>query len=368
MASLSARRTVHLSTVSYAFVEDWLGTLRAQCGPEELAVLLDHAGLTPPEADPELARVTHDQIVGLYQQVVRETGDEMMGLWSRPIRSGALKHLCTVVLEASSILTSMHRFTSFWNMLLDDYRLELERDSEAIRVSLVPRDEGLAPHRFGHMLLLKLTHGMISWLAGRELPLREVGFAFARPDFAEDYPILFPATIGFDEAHSSISFDRALGGLPVTRSAAEMQAFLMRAPRDWIFTDYKEHALPLRVRELLHRSRRMSCQLEDAASALNMTSRTLIRRLAADATSFQGIKDGLRRDIAIRELTHGSKSLEAISQDLGFASAPNFHRAFKQWTGSTPASYRQRHSAADGAPAAKGTRDGSRAGLAATPN
>ena len=30
MASLSARRTVHLSTVSYAFVEDWLGTLRAR--------------------------------------------------------------------------------------------------------------------------------------------------------------------------------------------------------------------------------------------------------------------------------------------------------------------------------------------------
>ncbi|RAI03654.1 AraC family transcriptional regulator [Acuticoccus sediminis] len=347
MVTPSARRIVHLSTVSYAFVEDWLATLRAQCGPDMLANFLEQAGLSIPETDPELARVTHDQIVSLYQQVAAETGDEMMGLWSRPIRSGTLKYLCTVLLEASSIRTGIYRFTGFWNMLLDDYRVELERDANEIRVSLIPRFEGLVPNRFGHMLLLKLTHGIVSWLAGRELPLRDVGFAFPRPDFAEDYPVIFPAAIGFDEPYSSISFDRALGSLPVTRTAAEMHAFLVRAPRDWIFTDYKEHALQLRVRELLHRSARMSCKLEDAARSLNITSRTLIRKLAADGASFQGIKDGLRRDIAIRELTHGSKSLEAISQDLGFASAPNFHRAFKQWTGSTPASYRQRHSPAE---------------------
>ncbi len=352
MAAAPHRPTAHLSTVSYAFVADWLATLRAQCGPDQLATFLDWAGLAVPEEDLELARVTHDQIVSLYQQVATETGDEMMGLWSRPIRSGALKHLCTVVLDASSIRSGLYRFTSFWNMLLDDYALELESDSEAIRVSLVPRGAGVVPHRFGHMLLLKLTHGMISWLAGRELPLRDVAFAFPRPDFAADYPVLSPPRSRSMPKHSSISIDRALGSLPVARSAADMHAFLVRAPRDWIFTDYKAHALPLRVRELIHRSRAMGCKMEDAATTLNMTSRTLIRRLAADGTSFQAIKDGLRRDIAIRDLTHGGKSLEAISQDLGFASAPNFHRAFKQWTGSTPASYRQRHHPPDGTPPA----------------
>ena len=327
-----------LPTVSRAFLEDWLLALRTHCPPEQLERFLSQTGLSD-TAQPR-ARVTHDQIVRLYQLAAVETGDEMMGLWSRPIRSGALKHLCTVVRGASSLSAALFRFTSFWNLLLDDFSVKLENEDDTLRVVLVPRKDDVA-QRFGHMLLLKLVHGIVSWLTGRELPVSEVTFAFDRPDFAEDYPILFPAPIRFGQAHSSISFSDHLGDLPVSRSEAEMQEFLVRAPRDWIFTSYREHALSLRVRELLLLSDRMEYHLSNAALASNMTPRTLIRRLDAEGTSFQAIKDGLRRDIAIRDLSLGTKSIEAISQDLGFASAANFHRAFKTWTNATPGAYRK---------------------------
>ena len=75
---------------------------------------------------------------------------------------------------------------------------------------------------------------------------------------------------------------------------------------------------------------------------MHMTSRTLIRKLQTDGTSFQSIKDDLRRDIAIRHLSVGEKSIEAIAHEVGFSSAANFHRAFQRWTGNTPSSYRRR--------------------------
>ena len=75
-----------------------------------------------------------------------------------------------------------------------------------------------------------------------------------------------------------------------------------------------------------------------------MTPRTLIRKLDADGTSFQTIKDGLRRDIAIRRLQTGDASIEAIAQDVGFASAASFHKAFHRWTGATPSAYRRQTS------------------------
>lgn len=326
-------------TVSQAFLDDWLSVLRTHCAPQQLTGFLDQTGLIAGASAPR-ARVTHDQIVNLYQLVANETGDEMMGLWARPVRTGALKHICAAVRGASSLSSAMFRFTSFWNLVLDDYRMEMTAEGDVLRVALLPVG-GQVPQRFGHMLLLKLTHGVLSWLAGYELPLRDVKFAFDRPDFAEDYPVLFPAPIEFGRAHSSIAFDGALGGLRVSRSEAEMQDFLQHAPRDWIFTNLREHALPLRVRELLLSSDRLEAKLEDAARALHLTPRTLMRRLDSDGTSFQGIKDGLRRDIAVRDLTYGSKSIEAISQDIGFASAANFHRAFKRWMDITPGAYRQ---------------------------
>lgn len=327
-----------LPTVSRALLEDWLRAMRGHCPEQQLEAFVEQIGLAR-NAQPG-ARVTHDQIVHFYQLVAGETGDEMLGLWSRPIRAGALKHLCASVRGASSLSAALYRFTSFWNLLLDDFELELRHEGEATQILLKPRGTGEA-RRFGHMLLLKLAHGIASWLTGRELPLLRVGFAFERPEFAEDYPVLFPAPILFGQASSSIAFSGYLGELPLSRSEAEMQDFLARAPRDWIFTSSREHALPLRLRELLLQADRLDFHLKDAAQAVNLTPRTLIRRLDGEGTSFQAIKDGLRRDIALRDLSRGIKSIEAIAQDIGFASAANFHRAFRRWTGQTPGAYQK---------------------------
>ena len=53
--------------------------------------------------------------------------------------------------------------------------------------------------RFGHMLILKLAHGLMSWLAGHEVPVKAVDFAFDRPDFDQDYAIIFPAPFQFGQ-------------------------------------------------------------------------------------------------------------------------------------------------------------------------
>ncbi|WP_366524313.1 helix-turn-helix domain-containing protein [uncultured Roseobacter sp.] len=76
-----------------------------------------------------------------------------------------------------------------------------------------------------------------------------------------------------------------------------------------------------------------------------MTPRTPIRKLNADGTSFQAIKDGLRRDIAIRRLQVIEVSIEAIAQDVGFASVARFHKVVQRWKGATSSVYRRRQRA-----------------------
>ena len=325
-----------LPTVSHALIQDWLDVLRTHCTPDQLRRFLADVDLKLDS--PRIARVTHDQIVRLYQLVAVETGDEMMGLWSRPIRAGALKHIVLSARTASSLSAALYRFVTFWNLVLDDHRLVFESESELLRVALVP-EPGVVPNRFGHALLLKLTHGIVSWIAGHELPVADVGFAFAKPDFAEDYTALFPSRITFDHDRSFVSFDHEFGRIPIERSAAQMHAFLVAAPRDWIFTSLREHTLALRVREMLLTDG-SGQQLVDVARRLNMSPRTLMRRLDAEGTSLQRIRDGLRRDLAIRELVHSTRSIASIARQIGFASDANFHRAFKRWTGATPGSYR----------------------------
>jgi len=328
-----------IATVSRQFVEDWIAALGGLCSEAELSSLLERANIPPGEGQPN-ARVTLDQIVGLYQLAAVETGDEMMGLWSRPIRPRALQHLLTSVREAKSLASALYRFTTFWNLLLDDFQFDLSQTDRALTLTLLP--QGNDPvQRFGHMLILKLAHGLMSWMAGREVPVEKVSFSFERPEFDQDYVVIFPAPVSFGCIATSIAFDPASLGPVQMRSNADLVHFLQNAPRDWIFTQSHEHSPSGRVRSYLSTCGWDKAQLGDAAKAMNMTPRTLIRRLEAERTSFQSIKDGLRRDIAIRDLQAGQKSIEEVAHEVGFSSAANFHRAFQRWTGGTPSAYRR---------------------------
>jgi len=328
------------ATVSRPFIADWLTALRLLCSEAQFVSFLKRAELTP-EQDLSQGRVTLDQIVALYQVAAVETGDEMMGLWSRPVRPRALQHLLTTVREATSLGSALYRFSTFWNLLLDDYQLVLTEAGRAQQLRLIPQTDAL-PQRFGHMLILKLAHGLMSWMFDRELPVTEIGFAFPRPEFDEDYAVLFPAAAQFDAAQTYISFDPDGLGPVQLKSAAALDRFLENAPRDWIFTQSREHTQSLRVRHYLAQVGWDSAHLSQAAEAMHMTPRTLIRKLEADGTSFQAIKDALRRDLAIRYLQIGEMSGEAIAQEVGFSSAANFHRAFRRWTGTAPSSYRRK--------------------------
>jgi len=72
-----------------------------------------------------------------------------------------------------------------------------------------------------------------------------------------------------------------------------------------------------------------------------MTPATARRRLYEEGTSYQAIKDELRRDQAIAYLTHSDRSVLEVALELGFSERSAFHRAFRKWTGVSPGQFRR---------------------------
>jgi AraC-like DNA-binding protein len=79
---------------------------------------------------------------------------------------------------------------------------------------------------------------------------------------------------------------------------------------------------------------------EAIARTLAMSQRTLQRRLAREGTSFGGVLDTTRRDLAFHHLANPARQVSEIAYLLGFAEAASFNRAFRRWTGVTPSEYR----------------------------
>jgi AraC-like DNA-binding protein len=80
--------------------------------------------------------------------------------------------------------------------------------------------------------------------------------------------------------------------------------------------------------------------IEDVAGELNMSPRTLQRRLTADGIRFQKLLEEARRELAHHYLLHSSLELTETAYLLGFENSNSFFRAFHSWEGISPAKWR----------------------------
>lgn len=81
---------------------------------------------------------------------------------------------------------------------------------------------------------------------------------------------------------------------------------------------------------------------EEAARQLNMSARTLQRKLAEARTSYQQLVENTRKDLALRYIEDPRRSVTDITFELGFSQPSAFTRAFRRWTGFTPSEYQAR--------------------------
>jgi AraC-like DNA-binding protein len=79
----------------------------------------------------------------------------------------------------------------------------------------------------------------------------------------------------------------------------------------------------------------------EAGRQLGLHERTLNRQLRANGTTFRRELDTVRYATARELLASSSMALDNIAAALDYADASAFSRAFKRWSGSTPAQWRR---------------------------
>lgn len=83
----------------------------------------------------------------------------------------------------------------------------------------------------------------------------------------------------------------------------------------------------------------------ELARKLNLSERTLQRRLAEEGCSYPQLLADTRRQLAEQHLRDGRLPATEIALLLGYSEPSVFFRAFRQWTGLTPGEYRTQHGA-----------------------
>lgn len=286
-------------------------------------------------------RITEEQFAALYRLMASESKDELLGLFSRALPGGAMKYGGYIMIAAPTVGVALHRYSRFLHMITDDVEVVLARDGEIGSVTFV---EPAGPRRcrtMGLELLVKVIHGVMSWLIGRNVPLNSVDFAFAAPDHVDDLNTLFPGPIRFDQPVTAMTFDAGLLDATFRRTEQDLRIFLSRQPSEWLCSPSARQPVTHLVRTCLLERGVGAIGAAEIAKSLNLSLRTLSRRLEGEHTTLKHIQDTLRRDLAIHRLTQTHDAISDIADDLGFGDIASFYRAFRTWTGVAPGAYRR---------------------------
>jgi len=343
------------ATVAVAFVQGMLAGPRHAGHDAER--LLERAGIARSLLDDPMARIPVARYAELYNLINLELDDEGFALFSSPMRVGTFEFLCRGIISAPTLAEAIARSIRFLRLVLPDLAVRVDRDGEQARLCIGEARPLSIGRVFAFEWLLRWLHGLFSWLVGRGIVLDAVAFPYPRPAHADDYVLIYTAQSTFDAEFLTARFAANLLDLPVCRDDASLRSFLDGAPGKLTTLYRRDREMVLRVRNALRDARTASPSLPEIAHTMHLSPRTLHRRLGEEGSSFQAIKDALRRDLAIERLTKTTKTLTAVAAELGFADTAAFYRAFLRWTGMAPAHYRRRHPPMAGNGAARGQDD-----------
>jgi AraC-like DNA-binding protein len=302
------------------------------------AALLAEAGFDLKSLDGPTARCPLTQTARLWRIAVAATDDPAFGIKVASHIKQTTFHALSYGLSASSTLKeAFERVQRYCHVASDAIEYEFSRSGSEYHFVIEPAAE-VADESVDALVAAHLR--MCRSLIGHDYSPLRIEFRRQCPSKIDDFQSLLRAPLQFGAAHTRLIFDcesieRPLdGGNPelARHNDAIALQYLSQIERDNI---------QARVRDVLtQRLAHGEPSQEDVAELLNMSARTLQRKLGDGGTTYKEILDETRRVLALAYLSAPRHSVSDVTYLLGFSAGSSFTRAFRRWTGQSPSVWR----------------------------
>lgn len=320
------------------------------------AQALHQAQIAPEQVAKVDARITAWQMEALSGAAMQELDDEALGWFSRRLPWGSYGMLARASISAPSLQLALTRWCRHHGLIAPDISLSLEVAGDVATIRIEEYSEQTPPplryperahclpaplREFCLVSVLRNIHGLACWLVDSRIALLGAQFPFAAPAHAGAYAVLFSGPTTFDSGPASIRFDAQYLKLPLRRDEKALQQMLQHALPLTVLQYRRDRLLVQRVRQTLASHAQQTHSAEALATLLNVSPRTLHRQLKEEGATLQGLKDEVRQGRAIELLHRTERPIKQVAEAAGFRNEKSFIRAFKSWTGLSPAEFRK---------------------------
>ena len=287
-------------------------------------------------------RISANQLGKIVQHICDATHDEGMGLSGDVIPRGGFYALCKLAIQEPTLRRALLAGVRHLGLLTNAVTVKVKAaDKHVIFKFKLHQNNRDHNHLFSELAQMS-CHRLSCWLIAENIPLQTVYFDYETPAQIAEYAYLFPGNHEFNSGWFGFSIQKEFLNKPVVRDYNALQHFMHDNPAELFLQPRIDFTLSGELKRILNRhfDQVTLPSVDEAAEMVHISRRTLIRRLKKEGTSYQELKDQVRRDRAISRLTIDSLPVAEIAAQVGFADAAAFSRAFKNWTGLSPTEYR----------------------------
>ena len=314
--------------------------LELGCDPDPV---FEKAGFKRSDLEDPENRISYLLGSRLMAECVAATNCECFGLLLG--RMASTSHLGLagfLVRAASTVGQALEALVENLDLHDDGGTLFLHSENEFSLLSFRIHQPGVSAVEQIYDLTAAMMYKIMRSLCGGDWKASEVLLPRRKPRELKPYMQYFQTAIVFNSEACGILFPSHYLRI-VPPSADELLYHHLELEAN-VLHEMQHHELLDALPAMLQRGLLLDrCSASDIADALGMHVRTLHRRLRSAGTSFRRELDRVRQTLSLQLLESTSLPIGDVATALGYADSSGFIRAFRRWTGFSPASWRKQN-------------------------
>ena len=306
------------------------------------AARLDLATIQDPDA-----RIPIEQVEALWRKAYELSSDPNLALHAVEVLPfGAYRVIDSLGVSAPTVGTALAKVSDYFPLINEVVCLPYAVGERQVTFAVEAPTRPSAISRPYAEYTLAAVFLRTRLATGVPYRLLRVEFSHPRPADLGEHERVFQCPVSFAAQTCRMVIAREVWDSPCTGRDSALFSLLDVHARTLLDQLASPSDIVGRVREAIEvELRGGNPKIESVARRLAMSPRTLQRRLKDQGALFNDLLDGMRFRAAKSYLTQRDIASREVAYLLGFAEQSSFNRAFKRWSGQTPAEFRRQPAA-----------------------
>jgi len=289
----------------------------------------------------EPAYLTLDQTQDIWAKAEEKSSHDYFGLMmGQRVRPSYFHAVAYVAMTSANLMKAYEGFSAYMPLISEGAELDMAFEGNSVWIRFTPKPDNKPFSRHQHESIAALLLQFSRWLLGDEslVPIQVTFPHEAGPDLSV-YQSVLSVVPKFKREQTAIQFPKSYLKRKLKETDAGLNA-LHKAHADQMLAAHTNASWRAKVVHCILASEQFQLSREQVAEKLNVSSRTLQRRLQEEATNFVNILDEQRKQKAQELIFLTNRSLKDVAIELGFSESSTFYRACHRWFNDTPKALR----------------------------